>query len=288
MKAKNILRFMSAIVLTAGVANAQLNYYTQMDSAQSGNATGGTGTGTFVIDTAANTISYTITWTGMAGGATFNSHIHGPAAPGGGAGIQQSIGSVSPAVGVWSYAQAEEASILGGLSYVNIHNAGFPAGEIRGQICPEPTTYCECTSPQSCAIADADGGCGNTTGDGASLTFAGIPSLSVGSLSITSSPVPANEFGIFFMGPSQILGMPIGTGVAFGDGRRCVGGSTLRFPLRNSGAGGSTTEPAGLSAFHGLIMPGDTWNFQHWYRNPGGSCGSAFNLSNALSVQFTI
>ena len=36
----------------------------------------------------------------------------------------------------------------------------------------------------------------------------------------------------------------------------------------------------------GAITAGSTWNFQCWYRDPNGSCGSGFNLTNALAVVF--
>jgi hypothetical protein len=40
----------------------------------------------------------------------------------------------SPKVGVWNYAEAQEASILAGRCYVNIHTTANPGGEIRGQM----------------------------------------------------------------------------------------------------------------------------------------------------------
>ena len=34
------------------------------------------------------------------------------------------------------------------------------------------------------------------------------------------------------------------------------------------------------------VMPGDTWHFQRWYRDPAGPCGSGFNLTNGLALTF--
>ncbi|MCP3920133.1 MAG: hypothetical protein GY711_31795 [bacterium] len=49
-------------------------------------------------------------------------------------------------------------------------------------------------------------------------------------------------------------------------------------------------EVVALSALHffptGGIQPGETWNFQVWYRDSGGPCGSSFNFTNAVRVAF--
>jgi hypothetical protein len=91
------------------------------------------------------------------------------------------------------------------------------------------------------------------------------------------------------MGPGQ-------TQSPFGDGQRCVfGGATglSRFPIRNSGPGGTITEGPGIVAFsHANFTPanhiqaGQTLNFQHWHRDVLGPCGSSFNLTNAVAVTF--
>ena len=36
--------------------------------------------------------------------------------------------------------------------------------------------------------------------------------------------------------------------------------------------------------FH--ILAGQTWNFQGWYRDPNGPCGTQFNLTNGLAITF--
>jgi hypothetical protein len=35
----------------------------------------------------------------------------------------------------------------------------------------------------------------------------------------------------------------------------------------------------------GVLVPGSTWRFQLWYRNPAGG-GAGYNLSNGLRVRF--
>ena len=36
----------------------------------------------------------------------------------------------------------------------------------------------------------------------------------------------------------------------------------------------------------GGFVPGETRHFQCWYRDPGGLCGSGFNVSAAYTVTF--
>jgi hypothetical protein len=93
------------------------------------------GGGTFIIDTDANTMTYRIAWAALSTAETA-AHIHGYAAPGVPAGVVHALPLGNPKVGVWNYAEANEADILNGLTYVNIHSAAFGGGEIRGQIVP--------------------------------------------------------------------------------------------------------------------------------------------------------
>lgn len=87
----------------------------------------------FEIDVCNNQLFYYIVFTGLSTPET-GAHIHGPAAPGVNAGVKHLLPAGNPKVGVWNYAQADEADILAGRMYVNIHSTAFPGGEIRGQI----------------------------------------------------------------------------------------------------------------------------------------------------------
>lgn len=131
-----------ALLLIAGTTHAAvLNYVASLDGAQSGNPESpGTGSGTFTIDTDANTMSYNITFSGLLGTETV-SHIHGFAPPGVNAGVLHPLPLGSPKIGVWNYLESQEADILAGLTYVNIHSTYDGSGEIRGQIVvPEPAS----------------------------------------------------------------------------------------------------------------------------------------------------
>lgn len=98
-------------------------------------ASGGFGGGQFTIDTVANTVTYRIVFTGLTSAETA-AHIHGYAGPGTPAGVVHPLPAGNPKVGVWNYAEADEANILAGNTYVNIHSANFGGGELRGQIVP--------------------------------------------------------------------------------------------------------------------------------------------------------
>ena len=95
------------------------------------NASAAFGCGRFTLDTVANTLSYRIAWRGFAETAA---HIHGFSGPGVASGVQHPLPAGNPKVGVWNFAEAQEADILAGLTYVNIHSATWPGGEVRSQI----------------------------------------------------------------------------------------------------------------------------------------------------------
>jgi hypothetical protein len=119
-----------------------------------------TGFGTFVFDdqgTVAigdDTLSVALTFAGLTGPASA-AHIHSPAPAGVNAPVvitltgfpNTTAGTYANSFALSSLGAGEaafEAQLFAGLTYVNIHNATFPGGEIRGQLTvnpvPEPTT----------------------------------------------------------------------------------------------------------------------------------------------------
>jgi hypothetical protein len=70
-------------------------------------------------------------------------HFHGPALPNQNAGVQVNTGVVGPPViGNAIISELQEADLLAGLWYLNLHTTAFGGGEIRGQVLvvPEPST----------------------------------------------------------------------------------------------------------------------------------------------------
>jgi hypothetical protein len=141
------------------------------------------------------------------------------------------------------------------------------AGTLRGSFdCPTPSNYCS-TSP-------------NSAGPGAVMSSAGSASVTANDLTLLATGAPNGQNGIFYFGPNQIQ-------VPFGDGFRCVGGTTVRLGVVNSGPTGTFTKTIDNTNLPGTasISAGDRWNFQCWYRDPGfGTAG--FNLSDGRSIFF--
>jgi hypothetical protein len=133
----------------------------------------GTGSGTFVMDTCANTLDFNITFSGLTCGAELFSHIHGPAPAGMNAPVLFQLPNGSPKIGQWSFPEANEADILGELTYVNVHGTDCcTAGEIRGQILQDPGQ----PTPGPCPTPTLDHfTCYKAVATKGSVKFPGIP-----------------------------------------------------------------------------------------------------------------
>ena len=70
-------------------------------------------------------------------------HIHGPANMGANGSVLLNLGdaSSSPVSGIGTFTEADINLMRDGLTYVNIHTADNPSGEIRGQIYPIAQNY---------------------------------------------------------------------------------------------------------------------------------------------------
>ena len=122
-------------LLGASVAHADmLKFHANMVAGEETPATDSKGKGTadVTVDTAAKKVMWMVTADGLTG-APSAAHIHGPAAKGAKAppeiDMSKAIMSGSAAI-----SDAQIADIKAGKTYVNVHTAKFPDGEIRGQL----------------------------------------------------------------------------------------------------------------------------------------------------------
>jgi hypothetical protein len=136
------------VVLAATSASAVIiNFSATLEGIQEvpPNASPATGSAVCVMDTDANTLNYTISFSGLTATQTA-AHFHGFAPAGVNAGVLHGLALGSPVIGVWNYMEAQEANIIAGLTYINVHTQAFPGGEIRGQVLQdvvgvEPATF---------------------------------------------------------------------------------------------------------------------------------------------------
>jgi hypothetical protein len=142
---------LAAITLPAVAAAQTIAFCVTLDGGQEVPpvATFSGGYGTVTYDTVARTLVLDIIYDMES--AAFAAHIHGPAPPGENAPRVADLTLSNPYSGtitntVGPITEDEEADLLGGLWYINIHTDAHEGGEIRGQIanCPvpvEPTTW---------------------------------------------------------------------------------------------------------------------------------------------------
>ncbi|MFT7670398.1 MAG: hypothetical protein ACI8X5_003106 [Planctomycetota bacterium] len=196
--------------------------------------------------------SYSTWWPGEPNGGTLSNHVY---------------------LGRYSNGQWNDGPLV---------NAAFGIAEWSASDCSLlGTATCLCSNDSSpCGNLFPVAGCMNSTQLGATLTPLGSGSVATDDLSLNATQLPSGVMGIFFGSSTTV------TPLSFGDGLRCVGGGIVRFsaPMGSSPAGDLSAGP-GLASNFGL-QPFSIWNFQCWYRDPSGPCGSGFNTSNGYQVTF--
>ncbi len=122
----------------------------------------------------------------------------------------------------------------------------------------------------------------NSAGPGAQISNLGSASVTNNDFVLEGTQAPSNQFGLFYYGVNPIQ-------IPFADGNRCVGGGTWRLnPATQTDGTGRILRPIDLQSQSGsgALLPGDTWRFQLWFRDPNGPGGTGSNLSDALSATF--
>jgi hypothetical protein len=156
------------------------------------------------------------------------------------------------------------------------------------ELAPTAIQYGHCASGAPCGNIDTHGGCANSSGQGAVLAACGSGSMVNDDTMLEVTHLPGTVNGLFFRGGGH-------ANTPYGDGIVCIssgGMGVSRFGVQHAAAGGILTLGPGIVSMTYMppallpITVGQTWNFQCWYRNPGGPCGSNFNFSNAVAVTF--
>jgi len=144
-------------------------------------------------------------------------------------------------------------------------------GDGTGSFCP-------------CGNTGAPGhGCANSVTSGALLDAVGPPFLSADGLVLVAANLPPTAACLFFQ--STGIGS---TGTVFGDGLRCIIGTTLRIATRTATNGVALYPAAGETPISvRAALPADTGTrgYQAWYRNAANFCTPAtFNMTNGVRV----
>jgi hypothetical protein len=150
------------------------------------------------------------------------------------------------------------------------------AGDGTGTACP-------------CGNTGASGhGCANSlVAAGASLATGGIASISADTLELSSQGL-TGSFALHVQG-TQVAG---GSGVPFGDGLACAGGTVTRLVSAPVVNGSASTPAAGgtpLSLLGAVPGPGATRVYQTVYRNQAIFCtGDTTNTTNGVSITWSL
>jgi hypothetical protein len=142
---RNPMLFAACLIATAALATpgraASEHFHADMTGSAEVPPTGAAGTGTAdaTLDSAAKTLDYTVTWSGLTGPAIM-AHFPGPAVPGKNAGVlvplgmNMTAGLTPPLHASVKLTDAQIGSLEAGLWYVNVHTPAHKGGEIRGQV----------------------------------------------------------------------------------------------------------------------------------------------------------
>ncbi len=126
----------------------------------------------------------------------------------------------------------------------------------------------------------------NSSGFGAHMFATGSDLVADNAFMLNAECLPTNSSGYFFVSQGSIFVPNVGSST----GNLCIGGGPIgRFIANvvNTGAGTTVSIPTDLTMWPQptgpvTVFPGDSYNFQYWFRD----IGSTSNFSDALSVTF--
>lgn len=130
----------------------------------------------------------------------------------------------------------------------------------------------------------------NSTGATGEMTAVGSDVTTDNNVTLGSTALPPSAFAFFIT--SQTQGFVVGPGGS--SGNLCILGSIGRYvgggQIQQANAAGEISLPIDLTQMPQplgavAVAPGDTWNFQAWYRDSSAT-GPTSNFTNGLSVTF--
>jgi len=127
------------LALVASAARAEeIEFHSELKGASAVPPTESKATGNVsaTLDTKTRKFTYTIIYSGLSGPVTA-AHFHGPAAPGENGRAELPVAALSlasPIKGHATLSAGKAADLVKGLWYLNLHDAAYPTGEIRGQL----------------------------------------------------------------------------------------------------------------------------------------------------------
>lgn len=131
----------------------------------------------------------------------------------------------------------------------------------------------------------------NSSGQSAALSASGSADLAANSLTLRASNLPQDQFGFFVNSQAQGLVTAVPNSI----GTLCLSGAIGRFnrsgEILFSGLAGEFTLAVDLTSVPTpsgdvVVMPGETWNFQAWFRDTDGMGGPTSNFTDGLEIQF--
>ncbi len=134
----NLRSMLAALAVCGAVSGCATPMYFQsnLSGTQESPPTASRGTGVMTAKLYPDTrsLDYKVEYAGLSGPATA-AHIHGPAAVGANAPVILPFPSTAtPITGASILTDDQMAALIDGKTYVNVHTAANPGGEIRGQI----------------------------------------------------------------------------------------------------------------------------------------------------------